>query len=182
MHRALLALSLAAVMTLTACGGDADDTAKLSGDEQKAARSLAAEFQGNQPTAAQRDSGICLGKALVSGAGVKKLVSSGMLTEDLAINAELPEVVPPEIAAAYADAVVECQDPRAEIESSREFYPDATDQVVDDYVACMEDVDPKLLRAAVLESATKAKSSTASEKYLKATKPCTDMLGVPKVS
>src|SRR3546814_27968 len=109
MHRALLALSLAAVVTLTACGGDSEDTDTLSGDEQKAARSLAAEFQGNQPTAAQRDSGICLGKALVSTAGVKKLVSSGMLTEDLAINAELPAVVPPEIAARSEEHTSELQ-------------------------------------------------------------------------
>src|SRR3546814_17605966 len=125
MHRALLALSLAAVVTLTACGGDSEDTDTLSGDEQKAARSLAAEFQGNQPTAAQRDSGICLGKALVSTAGVKKLVHSGMLTEDLAINAHMPALVPPEIDAAYPDAVGECQDPCPSIEHSLESSPTA---------------------------------------------------------
>src|SRR3546814_20657272 len=69
MHRALLALSLAAVVTLTACGGDSEDTDTLSGDEQKAARSLAAESQGKQPTAAQAASGHYLGDRTSGGWG-----------------------------------------------------------------------------------------------------------------
>lgn len=180
MRRVLLPLSLTAVLALgAACGGEHDGA--LSDREQKAAQALAAEFQGNQPTAAQRDSGLCLGKELVGRAGLESLISSGMLTKELQFNKELPDQVPEVIAAAYADTVVQCQDVRAEIEERASFYPDATADDIDSYVACMEAIDEDLLRKAALESAMHDVSGTASGAYRAASEPCAAILGEAKI-
>ncbi|MDT0200399.1 hypothetical protein [Nocardioides sp. AE5] len=174
---AVIAPLLSVLLVATACGSE--DSDELSSDERKAAQSLAAEFQGPGPSASRRDNGVCLGKELVRRAGVDLLVSSGMLTEDLEVNQDLPETVPDEIATAYADAYVACQDLRAELADVADFYPDLTDAQVDDYIACMDDVDDDLLRAAVIAQVTGEGEEAATAAWTEATKSCTDLLGAP---
>ena len=83
------------------------------------------------------------------------------------------------IAEGYADAVMSCEDVRGEIENRRDRYPDATDKDVDEYVACVEAIDDKVLRKAIVATTLKQKGQ-ASTSYTKQARRCTKKLGAPR--
>lgn len=166
------------LMGVAGCGGE--DPVTLDKDEERAARALAIEFQGKNPTDFARDAGICLGKRLVSELGTTKLVRGGLLKKDLTVNTAQAGITDREVARGYADAVITCRDVRGEIESRRDRYPKATDKDIDAYVDCVEAIDDDVLRKALVAAALKSDDSTIATDYLTQTRTCAKELGQPK--
>lgn len=172
-------LALILLLALTGCGSDGDTPQPLDQRGQTAARALALEFQGTDPSDFERDAGICLGKRLVSDLGTEKLVEGGFLKPDLTVNTEKERVASPEAAQGYADAVVACQDVRGEVTSRRAEYPEATDKDIEVYIDCVEAIDDTLLRQAVVASALRKKDK-AMTGYAERSRACTTTLGPAK--
>ncbi|KQY62592.1 MULTISPECIES: hypothetical protein [unclassified Nocardioides] len=166
------------LMGVAGCGGD--DPTTLDKDEEKAARALAIEFQGRNPTDFARDAGICLGKRMVSDLGTAKLIKGGLLKRNLTVNTAQGGLTDREVARGYADAVIACRDVRGEIESRRDRYPKATDKDITAYVDCVEAIDDDVLRNAIVAAALKSDDSTVATDYLKQTRACAKKLGPPK--
>ncbi len=169
-------MAIALTLLLSGCG---DDDASLSRDEQKAARALAVEFQGQDPTDFARDTGICLGKHLVNDLGTRKLIDGGLLKEDLTVATTRKAVTDRSVAEGYADAIVACQDVRGQVESRRDRYPKATDADIDTYVDCVEAIDDTVLHRAIVAAALK-KPDPSGAAYTKQSKACAQKLGPPK--
>jgi len=174
MNRVVTLPALLALLTLlgAGCGGDA-----LSEDQQQAADTIAGQFGGEDPSEFEKGSSACLGEELVRALGTEALVEAGMLTEELEDPAETPKKVPRDIAEGYAEAIVSCQDVAGEIADRRTFYPNATDEDVAGYVACVEDIDPELLRDAVIESSADDGDPERTKPYFDAAKTCEELLG-----
>lgn len=164
----------AVLLTLAGCGED-DSTGTLDTHEQKAAQALSAHFQGKNPSDFQRDTGVCMGKRLVDQLGNDRLIEGGLLTEDLTVNKDRPEITDRDIAERYAAVVISCQDARGEIESRRDDFPKATDADIDTYVTCVESIDEDLVRSAVIDAAMRERSPS-TRKYAAAMRRCTKPL------
>lgn len=180
-RQTVAAIALLATGVLAGCGGESasDESSQAGEREEMAATTVAAAFAGQDPSAFEEESSRCIGTALVEALGIDALVDAGLLGEDLGAPAEPPSRIPRDVAGQYADAIIGCQDVAAEIADRRENYPDATDEAVAGYVECIEEIDPALLREAVVESSVAGGDPAKAQPYFDATATCEELLGPP---
>lgn len=183
MPRPLLT-ALAAVpllFALAACGGDdGGDSSDDKASAKEAVASLATQFAGNSGTDFAKQTSTCLAESLVDAVGTDALVEDAVLKPDLTANPQQPDTFSRPVAEAYADAILECRDVRAEIETRRAMYPEADDDTITKYVKCVEKIDDSLLRTAIVESSVEGGDLAKSQAYLGKTQKCEQILGKPR--
>lgn len=125
------------VMALASCGGG------LSEDEQKAADSLAKSFGGGLD--GTEEFAQCTGEEMVQRVGLETLRTDGVIDDDNeAVTPEDggPEKVSEEGAEGMAASIMECLDFEGQAEQLKSNEQiTASDEAIDEYVACMEKVD-----------------------------------------
>jgi hypothetical protein len=164
----------------TACGGgdgDGDDDANGSGDKQKAVSALVDGMTTAESLDSVRQQNECVAEGLVDTMGVDGLTDAGLITDDY--TAKLSDKLDVDTATVIADQVVACWDVEAQVEDFKSSYPQATDADWDDYVTCMEKLEP-LVREYAIASYTQEGSTPAQSQLATQTQRCIKPLGKAK--
>jgi len=173
MPRQILAAAAATLLLLTAAGCGRSD------DEERAISSLAEQLQ---PSADEESDSLfgdefanCFAEKLVDGAGLDQLVEDKVLTEDHEATEGFNELekVSDKSADAFADAEYDCID----WDVVTTYLKDsdavaATDTQVDDYVACMRDIDEDEWKAASKDQALGETDTEAISTFGESSQAC----------
>ncbi len=172
--RTLFAASATAALLLTTsgCGGDADQQKAI---DSLAAKTDAAESGGNPNQLLGEGFGACYAEKLVKGAGIDQLVADGVLDRDhraLVGFADLP-TLSEKSATAHADAEYACIDwPAVTSYLQDSGSVGADDGAVQDYVDCMQAIDPDVWRASSRAQVQGKDTSAAVTSFNDASQKC----------
>lgn len=181
MHRQIIAAAAASLLlfTLAGCGDKSKDPAR-SADETKAIGSLTTKIGSGANASSVELFGAdfpgCFAEKLVDGAGVDQLVKDKVLTADMEAAEDFAGIdkVSDKSAAAFADAEYECIDWDAVstyLKDNKDLAK-VDDAHIDDYVACMTDIDADTWKAASQDQAMGKSSSDAITAFGDATAAC----------
>jgi hypothetical protein len=171
MKRIILALGIAIALLLSAsgCGG-------LSKDEQKAADSISKVFAGSEPSKARTKVANCFSQKLVGEAGIEQLQADKVIDKKLKAASSVPQKLSKKTAEAYGDGLVQCFD-FSKLKADIKKDSGATSKQVDAYVKCLDAIDDKDLKQAVVDDYTHTKATATSKKVNAATQNCGKKLG-----
>ena len=157
-----------------ACSGDDGKDQGGSGDKDKAVSALVDGMTTAESSDSVRKQNECVAKGLVDKLGIDGLQDAGLITDDY--TAKLSGKLDVETATLIADQVVGCWDVVAQVEDFKPAYPQATDADWDNYVTCMEKLEP-LVREYAIASYTQVKLASAQSRLASSTQRCIKPLG-----
>ena len=174
MRQQLLAGLSVTVLLLgaTACSGDDDGGG--SDDKEKAVAAIVDGMTTAESADSVRAQNECVAEGLVDSMGVDGLRDAGLIDGDYV--AQLSDKLDVDTATLIADEVVGCWDVEAQVEDYKPSYPKATDADWDNYVTCMDKLEP-LVRAYAIASYTQVDLNTAQSQLATRTQQCIKPLG-----
>lgn len=155
----------------TACSGGG---AGRSDDEEKAESAIVDGMTTAESADSVRAQNQCVAEGLVDSMGVDGLRDAGLIDEDYV--AQLSDKLDFETATLIADQVVACWDVEAQVEDYKPSYPKATDADWDNYVTCMDKLEP-LVRDYAIASYTQVDLGSAQSRLATRTQRCIKPLG-----
>jgi hypothetical protein len=186
MHRQIIAAaaaSLLLLLTLGGCGSDTKSTAR-SADETKAIGSLTTKIgSGGKDSSTEffgPDFPKCFAEKLVDEAGLDQLVKDKVLNADNEAAEDFDSIdhVSEESAQAFADAEYDCID----WDQVSTYLKDHNDEAkideaqIDDYVACMNEIDGDVWKAASKDQAMGEDDTDAITEFGDATTVCQEKI------
>jgi hypothetical protein len=137
-------------LALTACS--------LTDDEQTAADTISSALVTKQSPQSAEDSADCVAEKWVGEVGTGALEEDGVVNDRFRAREDVVrevvagrQPVSEEVARGYAAAWLACADFDVIALDEEENYPDASDEVLDDYADCLKDIDDDLWRDAITE-------------------------------
>lgn len=173
MRQQLMAALSVTVLLLgaTACSSDGEGD---SDDEEKAESAIVDGMTTAESSDSVRAQNQCVAEGLVDSMGVEGLQDAGLINEDYV--AQLSDKLDFDTATLIADQVVACWDVQAQVEDYKPSYPKATDADWDNYVTCMDKLEP-LVRAYAIASYTQVDLASAQSRLATRTQLCIKPLG-----